>query len=193
MKREIRRQFVHLSGLIFIIIAQFIGSMIFSWCFMIAFFMFVYLVYLRWGVMLHPAEKNFRKFILSFERETEFPLIGAFWFFFSMGLTFLLFPLNTASAACLILVVGDALATLIGKFAGRHKIGEKSIEGSLAFFFGSLTSWYFIGLYSIPVSVFATFVELIPVLVKNKKLKYIIDDNLLIPPLTAIFITIFLK
>ncbi|RLJ07705.1 MAG: hypothetical protein DRP12_01730 [Candidatus Aenigmatarchaeota archaeon] len=185
MKREIRRQLVHLSGFIFILLAQWAGKTVVLWYWIIALFLAVYAGYLKWQVSLLPRwEKKIRDFILSFERETQKPLLGAFLFFFSSGLTFLLFPVPIASASCTILVFGDALACLFGKKFGFHRIGRKSLEGAAAFFFGGLLSYPFIGLLAIPASFFASVLELLQGFTSNPWL----DDNLLIPLLTAIFI-----
>jgi dolichol kinase len=51
-----------------------------------------------------------------------------------VALTLLLFPEPAAVTAILFLVVGDVSATTVGERWGRHKVGAKSLEGTVAFF-----------------------------------------------------------
>lgn len=153
MKTEVPRQLVHLSGIIFAVLAQFTGGLIISfYCLFIALTFLVYSWYVR-GMerrmerIAHRLESRVRGFVEKFEkRETPRPFMGAFWFYFAFGLAFLVFPLGVASAACIILAVGDALSTLAGKAWGRHRIRGKSLEGSLVFLVSSLlAAWLFVG------------------------------------------------
>ena len=193
MRREIPRQLVHLSGLIFIILAQFTGGLIVSlYCFFIAFTFLVYSEYVRsvesgLEKIMHRFESKIRGFVSSFEqRETARPFMGAFWFYLAFALALLIFPLNIASAACIILAVGDSLSTLIGKAWGRHKLlGEKSIEGALAFLiFSFLVASLFISpLVALAGALVGALAELVPELglLKNLNRRGVLDDNLLIP------------
>jgi dolichol kinase len=146
MNKEQRRQFIHISGFAFVLVAQIVGGLIISiYSFMIAAFFIIYSFYMkaqrkRMNILLRKIdelETKFRDFALSVARteeiETKF-LSGPFWLFFAFGMTFLLFPLPIASAACTILVVGDAFSNIIGRRFGKIKIiGNRTIEGSLAF------------------------------------------------------------
>jgi dolichol kinase len=51
-----------------------------------------------------------------------------------VALTLLLFPEPAAVGAILFLVIGDVSATTVGERWGRHRIGAKSLEGTVAFF-----------------------------------------------------------
>jgi dolichol kinase len=51
-----------------------------------------------------------------------------------VALALLLFPEPAAVTAVLFLVVGDVSATTVGERWGRHKVGAKSLEGTVAFF-----------------------------------------------------------
>jgi dolichol kinase len=90
---------------------------------------------------------------------------------------------NEIAAGILILALGDAVSTIIGKF-GKMKIPynkAKTVEGALAFFFASLPAAFFIGPVAIPLALLATAVESLPGL----------EDNLTIPIACAIFMLIF--
>lgn len=192
MKREIPRQFVHLSGLIFIIIAQFTGGLIVSfYCLFIALTFLLYSEFVRGeGKRLERfvrrLESRVRDFVSSFDRDNiARPFLGAFWFYLAFGLTLLVFPLGVASAACIILAVGDSLSTLTGRAWGRHRIGGKTMEGALAFLVSSfLAASLFITLPLALIGALAgALAELLPELGFLKKLhvRGLIDDNLLIP------------
>jgi dolichol kinase len=195
MNPEIYRQFVHLGGLLFIILAQYIDKTVSALYFLVisAFFL-VYSEYVKREAsrlsLLSRMESRIRGVALTLERKPVRPFMGAFWFYFSCGIAFLIFPLVIASAACAILAIGDALATIAGNKIGRHRIiGNKTLEGSVAFFAGSfLISFYFLGFYMAAfASVIAAIVELVPAAKPLKKLKekHIIDDNWMIPILTG--------
>jgi len=149
-KIEVRRQLVHLSGIMLVILAQSAGGLLAA-CY--AFILgALFLVYSEWVIrtkrrmenLLERMEAMVRKFVLKFERKEERPFMGAIWFFSAAGVTFLIFPLNIASAAVAILAVGDSLSTMIGIRFGRHKtIGSKSAEGTLAFLFPSFAAAMF--------------------------------------------------
>ena len=69
----------------------------------------------------------------------EFPGKGAITFFIGSLLALLFFGsnINVASAAIIILALGDSFSTLVGRRFGRHKIfysSEKSIEGTIGGF-----------------------------------------------------------
>jgi len=153
MNKEHRRQFIHLSGFIFVLAAQIIGGLLISvYCFMIAFFFLIYSYYLRYEKRkinviirkLEQLETKFRDFTMGNARpdeiETKF-LSGPFWFFLGFGITFLVFPLPIASAACSILAVGDCFSNFVGRRYGRRKITTgRTVEGSLAFIVSSFAA-----------------------------------------------------
>jgi len=190
---EAKRQLIHLSGLLFVLLAQFTDRLTAAfYFFLIAITFLLYSEHVRKDKrklvgMLESMEKRIRGFVTSFERqEAPRPFLGAFWFYFGCGAAFLLYSHTIASAACSMLVVGDALSTLIGSRFGRHKlVGMKSYEGSVAFFIGSvLISIAFVNAWlALLGSLAAMISELLPEtgFLSNARKKGIIDDNLLIP------------
>ncbi len=122
----------------------------------------------------------------TFERDKDIkrmPGRGFFFFLLGISLTYTLFPKDVAFASIIILSVGDAFATLIGKKNGKTKISEKSLEGS---FFGFILS-FFSALFFVSytealfASLIASFIEL---------LSHDFDDNLLIPLSAGLAITL---
>ena len=100
------------------------------------------------------------------------------WYMIGCTLAIALFDAPAAVAGILVLAVGDNAASIVGRLWGRHRIGDKSVEGTAAF----LVVGWLVGLpFGSPVAalgaaVFGALAELfIPKL----------DDNFTIPPLAA--------
>jgi glycerol-3-phosphate acyltransferase PlsY len=103
-------------------------------------------------------------------------------------LSFLLFERDIAFTAVVFLVFGDLSAKILGLAYGKHKIFNKSLEGSLSHFIACVVLGYIVHLYiNIPLALIfcgafvATLVELIP---------FNIDDNLSVPVITGAVLTI---
>ena len=190
---EARRQMIHISGLLFILLAQFTGRLAAAALFfMIAATFLIYSEYVRreekrLAGFLHTVEKNIRSLAIRFERKgLSRPFLGAFWFYAGCGIAFLFYPIPIASAACAMLAVGDSLSTLAGTRFGRHRlIGSKTAEGSIALITGSLLiSLLFVGpLTALIGSVAAALAELATEVgpIKSVRDRGFIDDNLVIP------------
>ena len=141
------RQLVHLSGLLFILLAQFMNKAASGLLFiLIALFFLAYSEHVsrfrkNHGItFLSKIDSKIRGLAFWLERkETKKPFTGAFWFYMGIGLAFLLFPIKAASVAGAILAVSDSLSTLIGIRFGKHRlIGKKTYEGTSAFFISAL-------------------------------------------------------
>lgn len=202
MRHEISRQIIHLAGLVFIIIAQFAGSYAASLLFfVIALGFFVYSEFIiRERVVIGRV----RRAVLKMDRSGSRPLMGAFWFYFALGIIFLVFPVSIATAAGIILCVSDSLSTIVGVRHGKHKIaGNKSLEGSVMFFLSTFLITAISLDYIIPVSdqlvmsltvfivsVAVTFVELVPEakFIREWKRREIVNDNWLIPLFSGLII-----
>lgn len=96
------------------------------------------------------------------------------YFLISSFVAILVFPENIAVIALCFLAFGDTMAAFVGTAAGRVRVFEKTLEGSVACF---LTCFLLaLLLFDIRISCIgalaATLVELLP---------FKIDDNLLIP------------
>ena len=136
---------------------------------------------------IRPNNRFSNKLLYHFERKKDienFPFKGAIHY--GVGVTFpiLLLDLNQACAVIIVLSVGDALSTLIGKFHGKmriHQFGFKSIEGAMAFVMSAfLAALFFVDTRTaVKLAVVGAIVELLSPW----------DDNFTVPVvLTALLI-----
>ncbi len=123
--------------------------------------------------------------LTAFERKKdmrEFPLKGTIFFLIGSFITMLLYEKTIASAAIIILALGDSLSTLIGKPFGITKHAhnaEKSVEGSVAGFFAAFIGALF--LVSPKVALVGALSGMIVESVDLKLFGIPIDDNFSIP------------
>lgn len=106
------------------------------------------------------------KFIYWLEREKNLsrPAYQALWANLGIFLSFLLFGREGALVGVLVLAVGDAFAGFVGRHWGRTKMGDKSLEGSLAFFLSSFVVLLpLTGLFqALVIALVCSLVELLP-------------------------------
>ena len=69
---------------------------------------------------------------LMLKSEINGRLTGATWLFTASFITVLIFPMDIAVYALLIMTVSDAVAALVGSYFGKRKIFNKTFEGTLA-------------------------------------------------------------
>lgn len=133
------------------------------------------------------AKRIYKSVFGRVTREFEdFSLTGASYVLLSSFIILLFFSKYVCIASLLIMSFSDTFAAIIGRIYGKTKIGDKTLEGSFAFF---LTSFLVVVLMSPYISIFpallaislATVVELFPV--KN------IDDNFSVPIICAIIMS----
>lgn len=131
-------------------------------------------LYLYFGKMLRNHEKNSDILVLN----------GASWVLIAALATIFIFPKVIAVISFMILIISDISAALIGRRFGKHKILDKSIEGTAAFIISAFLIVWIVGtIYRADVWFFiagylGAFVGGIAELVSTK-LK--LDDNLSIP------------
>jgi glycerol-3-phosphate acyltransferase PlsY len=138
----------------------------------------------------HPRTRNlFRHFFGELLRNHEdASLLGSTYLLIACLLSIHLFPKPIAVLALCFLIVGDTLAAIVGKSAGRIKIFGKTLEGSLA----CLAVCFGITLFlpevpfhvAIVGAVVATIFELLPIP---------LDDNFRIPLSAGFAMELFLK
>ncbi len=120
---------------------------------------------------------KFRSFIRPSE---EHRLTGTPPYVLGIWLSLYFYRSDIATAAVCFLAVGDVAATAVGERYGRTKIGNKSLEGTLAFVFAAVSAGLLLPLAGISIergivltgAIVAAGVELIPLP---------INDNLVIP------------
>lgn len=191
---EIRRKVVHASGVFSIFLILWLNK----WNAAII-FLLIALAFLLLGE--YRKNKNKYKMIDSkkidefeeliengfkeYERPNSLPFQGATEFFIGCFFAVVIFEPTIAIAAISVLSLADAMSTLIGSYYGKHKLPinrKKTFEGSTAFF---LTALFVLLFFLDPfkafiISIFATFVEMIPK----------IDYNFIIPITVGIIMTI---
>lgn len=129
-------------------------------------------IYVVFGKMLRPHEKGY------------FVLNGASWVLISAFVCILIFPKIITITAFSILIISDISAALIGRKFGRHRLFDKSVEGTLAFIVSAILTSVIIGLiFSLPPIFYYLAVpgSIIGGIVEAASNKLKIDDNLSIP------------
>jgi len=120
---------------------------------------------------------KFRSFIRLNEKRK---ITGTVSYILGIGLTFYFYREDIATLAICFLAFGDVAATTVGERYGKTKIGNKSVEGSIAFVAAAISGGMMLSLTGIPImyglvvigAFIAAGVELLPLPV---------NDNLLIP------------
>lgn len=137
-------------------------------------------------------ERLFVIFRHIFKEKEKRSLLTTTWFLLSVLLTIILFKKEIAIIAILFLIFGDANASIVGTYFGHIRIGQRSLEGSLAFFITCLIIGVIINFTQIKLSwlvvfsgaLIATIIELLPLP---------IDDNFTIALFSSIIMTIVSK
>ena len=129
-----------------------------------------------------PAVNRFvlTKFPSFIRTSEEHKLTGTASYVLGIGLTLYLYRTDFATLAICFLAFGDVAATTIGERYGKTKIGDKSLEGSIAFVVAAVSTGFLLSLAGISVmyglilagAIIAAGVELLALPV---------NDNLLIP------------
>ncbi|MDR1522769.1 MAG: hypothetical protein LBS29_02245 [Endomicrobium sp.] len=164
-KDEIKRKFVHLMCLIYILGYWYLPKNIVVWGLAIAITIVIFLEVLRFKV---PSLNNFFKDNLKgFYRQQEADkMSGLVWTLLGGLITILIFSNKyMVFASLLYLVFADAAAALVGRAFGKHKIlFGKSLEGSAACFVVCFIVGLFIFNFQFAFlgAIIATFTEAIP-------------------------------
>ena len=109
-------------------------------------------------------------------------LTGASYVMIGALIVLILFDTKVCIPSLLIMSFSDSAAAIFGKMYGKTKIFNKSLEGSLAFLITSFMIIIFFATsidltYAVIAIIVVTLVELLP--------KFELDDNLLIPIISA--------
>lgn len=182
--KEILRKLIHLSSLWVVIVYIFLPKHI---SIILIAIITIILVYLDLNKKNNTLAAKIFPLFKSIKREHELngKLTGASYFMIASLIVILIASKPLAVNALLVLIFADSFAALIGKKYGNIIIvGQKTLQGTLAFFISSLIiSFIVIYFYSLPIykyistiiiSMFVTYIELYSNTWK-------IDDNLLIP------------
>ena len=139
-----------------------------------------------WPLWTNSVNVVFGKMIRRHEIDGDWT--GATYILTSVCSTVALFPRPIAVAALAFIMVGDTLAALIGRRFGRHKIGRKSVEGSLACLAGTSVVAFCVPDLPLQIgllgAVAAAIVEALPLGV---------DDNITVPLIAGVLMTLAAK
>ena len=189
LKFELARKLIHLSSVSIAII----------YCNITKELALILLTPLFFGFLLVDLLKNFVPPLSRWYHNTFDPMLrehelekeplqfnGATYITFSALLLVLIFPKIIAITCFSMVAISDTMAALAGKKFGRHKIGEKSLEGSLAFLVSALLIIAIVPrldlIAGIITALTATAVEALSLRINNFK----VDDNLTIPLTSAL-------
>jgi dolichol kinase len=128
----------------------------------------------EWAFWRKVARPIISPIIRKHEMDGDFT--GATYILITACLTIGLFDKPIAIAALAFIIVGDSFAAIIGRRWGKHRIGRKSIEGSLGCLLGTLIVAALTP--GLPFSV-AAFGAVVATVTEFRSLK--IDDNVSVP------------
>lgn len=137
----------------------------------------------NWAIWRNFSNKIVSGMIRPHETHGDFT--GATYILIAVCLTVALFDRPIAVAALGFIIVGDTFAALIGRRFGRHRFGNKSVEGSIACLVGTLLVAALVpkipAAIGISGAVVAAVVEALP---------WKIDDNISVPLISGVFMTL---
>lgn len=134
------------------------------------------------GIILRPHEMDGTK------------LCGASWVFLGAVINFAIFSPVIAVTGFLILVISDALASLVGKSFPSQRFYEKSLYGSVAFLISALVILIGCGIayhQGVWFYIFGIFTVFCLTLIEARPSLVGIDDNFLIPIVFAVVMSFF--
>jgi dolichol kinase len=136
---EFKRQMVHLLNGTAIALAVYFLKPIIGLLVLVPLIIALSLLYFVPRMM--PDLKIANHLMYHFERRkdiAEFPFRGAIMYGLGVIFPIVLLDVQYGCAIILILSVGDAFSNLVGRKYGRHKVGHRSLEGSVGFF---ISAW----------------------------------------------------
>ncbi|MBI4448332.1 hypothetical protein HY643_05100 [Candidatus Woesearchaeota archaeon] len=189
-KLELKRQIFHIAFGLIIVFLFYYNLITLLYMFLLLFLGLVLsIISVRYNVLVLSW------FLKNFERESDlskFPGKGMILFFVGCMMVIGFFPKNVALASIMVLTLGDALATIIGKAVGRYTVGGlKTLEG-----FGMGIIGGFLGavVFVKPVPAFlGSAIAMLFELLELKIGEIILDDNISVPLLAAFTIEFVIK
>ncbi len=187
LRYEVARKTIHLSSLSIPVIYYFISRDV-ALLLLVPLFAGFFLVDLLKN-FYSPVSKwyhsTFDAMLRTHELEKKPYLNGATYITLGALLLVIFFPKIIVIATFSMVSISDTFAAVIGKAFGKHRFGEKSIEGSIAFFLSALVIIAVVPELNIVIglvmAIAATLTETFFVRIGNFK----VDDNLSIPLVSA--------
>jgi len=124
---------------------------------------------------------------ITFTRPIEQGILsGASWVIIGAAVTIFIFNENTAIIGLLVLSIADSAAAIVGIKFGKTQLYSKSLEGSAAFFITAIIIVFSLS----PAAFYINFIAVIAATVVELFSTPRINDNLLIPMVLALILTI---
>ncbi|MCA9373906.1 MAG: phosphatase PAP2 family protein [Candidatus Gracilibacteria bacterium] len=190
-KREVRRQSAHLTtGLLIILLVKLnvLNTVILGAILAVGGILSLISRYTKIPIIY--------QILRTFERPKQmktFPGKGSFFLVMGSFLALILFPEPVALASIAIMAIGDSLTTLIGVYFGHIKSPTnnlKHLEGTaLAIIAGTIAAFNFV---SFEKAFIGTFVAMLFEALTIRHIDRVIDDNLLIPIVAGLTMTLIL-
>lgn len=122
----------------------------------------------------------FTRFGAFIRKNEEHKLTGTGPYVLGIGLSLYLFSSEVATAAICFLAVGDVAATTIGERYGKTKIGDKSLEGTVAFVVAALCTGFLLTLAGVQLAAWLVIIGALTA-AGAELLPLRLNDNLVIP------------
>ncbi len=184
-KFELQRKAIHLSSALIPLLYYFSHqrSLIQAICLILAVgFLTADILRLKFALVRKLFLNIFGKLLR--DKEVKNRITGATFLCSGMALTVFLFQEKQAVPALLFASIADPVAAIAGRAWGENKFFEKSLEGSAGFYLAAAAIILLFTNYSwwgLVVAIIVTVAELLPLG---------IDDNLLVPVLTAYLLSL---
>ncbi|MBI4595523.1 MAG: hypothetical protein HY730_03990 [Candidatus Tectomicrobia bacterium] len=187
IRGEILRRAIHLSGII-IPLGYLFGlweKTTIAFVLTVLFFLFLTTDLIR---LMSPTFRNwfFSHFPGLVKPKENKRLLGSTYFSFGALLATILFEKKVAIASLLFLVVGDQVASLVGKRFGKHRINGKTWEGTITCNLACL------GLSLTILPVIASLTGSVTAALSELFISRYVDDNLAIPILSGLVMSLVL-
>jgi dolichol kinase len=124
----------------------------------------------------------------SMKKEESNRLSGSFFYVLSGLITIIFFEKNIAVSSLCILSIADPLSSLLGSRFGKVRLFGKSLEGTMTFFAASFLILRIFS-FSVPIAVTVAVIASVTELLSSR----FIDDNLSIPLVTAMTLTLLAR
>ncbi|MFC1962015.1 diacylglycerol/polyprenol kinase family protein [Chloroflexota bacterium] len=189
LARILLRGLVHiLLGLAIALAGLFLSRFIFLFILGAITFIFILTELIRFRHQ--PLNNWFCSFLRPLLRDRETSrLTGASYILIASLLVFLFFDKNVAALAVSFMALGDAVATIVGKCCGKHRIYGKTLEGNLACLAACLLTAFTLSVVGLPVSLITALIGAVTATV-TESLPLPVNDNLAIPLLSALVMTL---
>ena len=184
-RQEIYRKLIHLSSSCIPFMLWYFGKDTFQpWIISCAIILPILDYGRRHNKFLYRIYSNL---FITFTRPIEQGILsGASWVIIGAAVTIFIFNENTAIIGLLVLSIADSAAAIIGIKLGETQLYSKSLEGSAAFF---ITGTIIVFSLS-PAAFYINFIAVIAATVVELFSTPRINDNLLIPMVLALILTI---